>query len=212
MNRNDYLSLLLFLLLIGSIQGQSKAVAQILLRGLNSAEDVNLLEKEMPFLSLHVAEYSDESLEQFGISSDNKAAFFRESAFDTVGYKHLESKKRTEHRVSYIYLDGSQLNLKQIDSIRSVILKKYEAGSSFAELANEYTMDFNSKGGDLGWFASGTMVKSFEDAVKKHKKGDIFTLNIPERNWYYVVLKTYTDQERNVHYYVRLKCIEWPFN
>jgi parvulin-like peptidyl-prolyl isomerase len=37
------------------------------------------------------------------------------------------------------------------------------------------------------------MVKEFEDAVKGHKKGDIFTVDIPGNKWYHVVLKKFDD-------------------
>jgi hypothetical protein len=32
-----------------------------------------------------------------------------------------------------------------------------------------------------------------QEAVAKHKKGDIFFLDIPERQWYYILKKTYDD-------------------
>jgi parvulin-like peptidyl-prolyl isomerase len=55
-------------------------------------------------------------------------------------------------------------------------------------------MDGN-KTGDLNWFNEGEMVPEFEIAVKKHKKDEIFTVDVPERKWYYVTLKTHEDKE-----------------
>jgi peptidyl-prolyl cis-trans isomerase D len=47
-------------------------------------------------------------------------------------------------------------------------------GADFAKLAQEQSDDpSSSKGGDLGWFKEGAMVKTFNDAVKNHQKGDI---------------------------------------
>jgi peptidyl-prolyl cis-trans isomerase D len=46
------------------------------------------------------------------------------------------------------------------------ILKDIKGGASFAAQAREHGTDGTaSRGGDLGWFASGTMVKPFQDAV-----------------------------------------------
>jgi peptidyl-prolyl cis-trans isomerase D len=46
------------------------------------------------------------------------------------------------------------------------ILKAIKGGASFAAQAREHGTDGTaSRGGDLGWFASGTMVKPFQDAV-----------------------------------------------
>ncbi|HRG18959.1 MAG TPA: peptidylprolyl isomerase [Flavobacterium lutivivi] len=98
-------------------------------------------------------------------------------------------------RVSYIYLDGSKLDFKRIGELRYEIMTYFVNGEKFSDLADKYTMDGN-KNGDLGWFEEGMMVKDFENAVKAHKKGDIFTVNIPEKKWYYVVLKTFDDIEK----------------
>ena len=49
-------------------------------------------------------------------------------------------------------------------------------GEDFAALANEHSMDpgnQNTKGGDLGWFKKGRMVKEFDEAAFKAKKGQI---------------------------------------
>jgi parvulin-like peptidyl-prolyl isomerase len=98
-------------------------------------------------------------------------------------------------RVSYIYLDGSRIDIKRIGELRYEITTFHANGEAFSDLANKYTMDGN-KSGDLGWFEEGMMVKDFETAIKDHKKGDIFTVDIPENKWYYVVLKTFDDIEK----------------
>jgi parvulin-like peptidyl-prolyl isomerase len=114
-------------------------------------------------------------------------------SIDSFTYKIIESSSYPEFRVSYIYLDGSQLSTKAIDSIQAEILKKFRNGVYFFDLVKEYTMDGNPNG-DLGWFKENIMVKEFEIAVKHHKKNDIFTIDIPEKKWYYVTLKTFDDR------------------
>ena len=48
-------------------------------------------------------------------------------------------------------------------------------GKSFEELAKQYSEDTGSKekGGDLGFFDHGKMVKEFEDAAHKLKKDEV---------------------------------------
>ena len=71
-------------------------------------------------------------------------------------------------------------------------MSDYKAGTYFPELVMQYNMDGN-KEGDTGWFTENMMVKPFEIAVRNHKKGEIFTVDTPQSNWYHVVLKTFDD-------------------
>ena len=54
-------------------------------------------------------------------------------------------------------------------------MERAKGGENFADLANEYTQDPSGqeKGGDLGWFGKGQMVKPFEEAAFKASKGSI---------------------------------------
>ncbi len=55
------------------------------------------------------------------------------------------------------------------------ITQQLQKGADFAELAKKYSDDPGSKdkGGDLGWFPRGVMVKEFEDAAFSLKPGEI---------------------------------------
>ena len=59
-------------------------------------------------------------------------------------------------------------------SLAEHIYKKIIEGSSFTDLAKEYSQcPSKSKGGDLGWFGPGQMVKEFEEAVRKLGSGRV---------------------------------------
>ncbi len=62
---------------------------------------------------------------------------------------------------------------KLADSLKTLL----QNGADFAQLAHQYSADKKSleKDGDLGWFALGQMVPSFEDSVLAAKVGDIIT-------------------------------------
>lgn len=113
----------------------------------------------------------------------------------TIGisrFKIIELDSTLSFRVNYIYINGELYSKKQADSLRKLIIDRYRKGEAFYVLAEEYGMDGNMSG-DTGWFQEHTMVNQFETAVRQHKKGDIFTVDTPDRNWYHVVLKTFDD-------------------
>lgn len=54
-----------------------------------------------------------------------------------------------------------------------MILDRLKNGEGFAELAKRFSKcPSKSKGGNIGWFSKGQMVKEFEDAAFASKKGD----------------------------------------
>jgi len=112
-----------------------------------------------------------------------------------VTYKVLESKDTINFRASYIFLDGATYSKLEIDSLKKLIVQKASAGESFETLSDQYTMDGNNTRGDTDWFFGEYMFpKEFQDAVQKHKVGEIFFLDVPEKQWHYIIKKTYDDR------------------
>lgn len=59
-------------------------------------------------------------------------------------------------------------------SLADFILKQLRGGGNFSALAKEHSIcPSKSKGGDLGWFGEGKMVREFETAVKKMSNGSV---------------------------------------
>jgi parvulin-like peptidyl-prolyl isomerase len=117
-----------------------------------------------------------------------------ENEFEKTYYKVINKTENTYHRVAYIYLDGTKYAAKDINELRDKIIAQYHSGAPFDFLAKQYSMDSNAnKGGDLGWFMKGEMHPDFESAVlnTEYQVNDIFTIDIPSKNWYYVVIKTH---------------------
>ena len=96
-------------------------------------------------------------------------------------YQSIYFRKATHsYRWSYYYCQLSDkikcshiLVKKQSEAI--AIIDRLKKGESFANLARELSTDKGSgkRGGELGLFGRGVMVKNFEDAAFKLKKGEI---------------------------------------
>jgi parvulin-like peptidyl-prolyl isomerase len=112
-----------------------------------------------------------------------------------VTYKVLDATESVQYRASYIFLDGSSLSTSEVDSLKKVITKKLSDGGNFEKISDEYTMDGNTTHGDTGWFfGEETVPKELQEAVKNHKLGEIFYVDVPDKQWHYIVKKTYDDE------------------
>ncbi|MBW7892863.1 MAG: peptidylprolyl isomerase [Chitinophagaceae bacterium] len=110
-------------------------------------------------------------------------------------YKIIDAKESINYRASYIFLDGAELTVSEIEKLRAEILQKLSEGVPFEKLSDEYTMDGNNTHGDTGWFFGEEMVPiELQNGVKNHKLGDVFFVDVPDRKWNYIVKKTYNDQ------------------
>jgi len=121
-----------------------------------------------------------------------------EGEFNKTFYKVINKSKETYYRVAYIYLDGLKYSLSDLNKLRDKIIAQYNNGAPFDFLAKQYSMDENAnKGGDLGWFLKGEMHSDFENEVinKNHELNAIFNIDIPSKNWYYIVLKTHEPKD-----------------
>jgi peptidyl-prolyl cis-trans isomerase C len=69
------------------------------------------------------------------------------------------------------------------------ILERIKKGESFADLARELSIDRGSgkRGGDLGLFDRGQMVKPFEEAAFKLKKGEMTNEPVRTQFGYHII-------------------------
>jgi hypothetical protein len=112
-----------------------------------------------------------------------------------VTYKVVEGTETVNYRANYVFLDGGSLSAPEVDSLKKMIMQKANAGTPMEQLSDKYTMDGNNTHGDTGWFFGEEMVpKELQEAVKNHKLGEIFFVDVSDKQWHYVVKKTYDDQ------------------
>ncbi len=87
-----------------------------------------------------------------------------------------------EWRASHILVRDRQL--------ANHLMKKIKAGADFKTLAREHsTCPSKSKGGDLGWFGPGQMVREFEEAVKRMAVGRV-SGPVHTKFGYHIIKKT----------------------
>ena len=93
--------------------------------------------------------------------------------------KILAKVPNTFYHVSHIVLDTAVYSQRFATGLSETIIQKIQSGeATFASMASTYSADYVSsiKGGDLGWFVRGVMLQQLDDAISKHKKGELFTV------------------------------------
>ncbi|QKE06223.1 peptidylprolyl isomerase PrsA [Bacillus cereus] len=115
----------------------------------------------------------DTLLKQQGIKEETlktgvRAQLAQEKAIEkTITDKELKENYKPEIKASHI--------LVKDEATAKKVKEELGQGKSFEELAKQYSEDTGSKekGGDLGFFGAGKMVKEFEDAAYKLKKDEV---------------------------------------
>ncbi|HZH89063.1 MAG TPA: peptidylprolyl isomerase [Pyrinomonadaceae bacterium] len=97
--------------------------------------------------------------------------------------------KASEAEIDAYLASHPELDPKQLKAKAEDVLTKLRAGGDFAALAKENSADPSNrdKGGDLGWFGRGMMVKPFEDAAFALKPGELS--GIVETQFGYHIIK-----------------------
>jgi PPIC-type PPIASE domain len=143
---------------------------------------------------LKLASGKDSSLIEKRLLRQKKGDIF---SVGFVTYKVVEQTEDVAYRANYVFLDGASLTASQIDSMKKIIVQKASSGAVFEQLSDQYTMDGNTTHGDTGWFFGEEMMpKEFQDAVKNHKFGDVFFVDVSDKQWHYIVKKTYEDRDK----------------
>jgi peptidyl-prolyl cis-trans isomerase C len=119
------------------------------------------------------------------ISPDEEAKFY-ESNKDKM--KHPE-QVRASHILLRVAKDAPADQKQAVKAKAQELDAQAKKGEDFAQLATKNSQDTGSaaRGGDLGWFAKGTMVPQFDAAVWQLKVGEIS--DVVETDFGYHVIK-----------------------
>lgn len=110
---------------------------------------------------------------------------------DRFAVSENDMKKEYEARKSE--LAGKELKARHIlvddEQTAKEVIKKLNKGANFSDLAKLYsTGPSASKGGDLGWFRVGQMVKPFSEAASKLSKGEYTKVPVKTKFGWHVIL------------------------
>jgi peptidyl-prolyl cis-trans isomerase D len=105
----------------------------------------------------------------------------------------------------------SQDNFAAAEKKIKEIEQQLKKGESFAKLAEQYSQDTGSaqKGGDLGLFGHGAMVKPFDDAVFKLKVGEVSKPVQTEYGYHLIKLEEIKGEQRRARH-ILIKPVKVP--
>lgn len=142
-----------------------------------------------------MAEYFEEHQEEYRIPEKIKIAYilvdpdqFKDEVTvseqlvkdyyeENIEIYKVKKQIRARHILFKLDQNASEEDDKKVKERALNVLEKARKGEDFAGLAKEYSEGpTKEKGGDLGTFSEGQMVKPFEEAALKMKKGEVSDL------------------------------------
>lgn len=133
------------------------------------------------------APVSDAFFKHGEISQDKENAVFTAKSGEIIGplkdfdgYHVIKVGEFRTGKDNFIHASHILIQIENNDSVKALkeareVLASARQGQDFATLAQQHSKDVSSasRGGDLGWFGKGRMVKSFEEAAFKTRPGQI---------------------------------------
>lgn len=148
-------------------EGQKHLLEELISQELLLQNAINNKLNETPEFLAEVEKIKNSILKQFALRELLKTVSVTDEFVKNYYEENLESFKKPEAwKASHILIDTKEESDK--------IYQEIKDGKSFADAAMEYSnCPSKEKGGDLGFFTAGQMVKEFEDSVKEMKVGEI---------------------------------------
>ncbi|CUB09134.1 Foldase protein PrsA 1 precursor [Bacillus cereus] len=155
----------------GSQVLQRMVMEKVLIK--NYKVDDKEVDKKYDEMKKQYGDQFDTLLKQQGVKEETlktgvRAQLAQEKAIEkTITDKELKENYKPEIKASHI--------LVKDEATAKKVKEELGQGKSFEELAKQYSEDTGSKekGGDLGYFTAGKMVKEFEEAAYKLKKDEV---------------------------------------
>jgi hypothetical protein len=121
-------------------------------------------------------------------------------------YKVFDIIETKEYRYQYILFADDKITIDQLDSLKKEIDKKLDFGVAFGDLVSQFSVDSNLNiSGDSGWVRHGQVYQEIEDAVKSHNFGDVFYVDVPAFQRYYLVKNAFKPQIQRTMQTVAIK-------
>ena len=121
------------------------------------------------------------------------------------GYHLVKIKEFRSGKDDFTHASHILIQIENNDSIKALkdakeVLALAKSGQDFSLLAKKYSKDpgSGSRGGDLGWFGKGRMVKPFDEAVNRTQPGQI--VGPVKTQFGYHIIKVIAKDNREVKY------------
>ena len=107
------------------------------------------------------------------VSDEDAMKYYNEHGAELVRNEQI----RVHHILFKVSEAADPAKVKTVENKASGILARIKKGEDFEKLARQYSEDPSAlKGGDIGFFAQGDMIKNFEDAAFALKVGEVSNL------------------------------------
>lgn len=138
-----------------------------------------------------------------------KGPFIDEGTFKLVKVSKVGKDTINNARASHILIrwdNDTEAAKKEAKTKAQNILKDIKAGASFADKAREFGTDGTAtRGGDLGWFSTGAMVKPFETAVFSATKKGVLN-DVVETEFGYHIIDVTEVKDNNYYTLAVVEC------
>ncbi len=103
----------------------------------------------------------------------------------------LKEKRRARHILLRVPPQASEQEVEKVKKKAEDLYERIKKGEDFAKLAKKYSEDKGTaqKGGDLGFFTKGTMVKPFDQEVFSMKEGQVSSPVRTQFGWHIIKLE-----------------------
>jgi len=151
----------------GSVEYEPKALEDYFAE---HKEEYRMPEKiQIVYMTIDPNDFADEVV----ISDEEVESYYEEN----MDMHQQEHQVKARHILFKLEAETPEEEEEKVKERALSVLEKARAGEDFADLAKEYSEGpTNEKGGDLGYFSSGQMVKPFDDAAFGMEKGEISDL------------------------------------
>lgn len=115
--------------------------------------------------------------------------YYEKNIYGDISAKHILISTETEESATDEEKDKKDKDAK---AKAEELITRIKNGESFDSLAKEFSDDTGTKekGGDLGYFNTGAMVKEFEDAAYKLNVNEYTTTPVKTTYGYHIIMKT----------------------
>lgn len=112
------------------------------------------------------------------VGDDEVRAYYKQNERLTAGDRQSRLKQ-------ILVAAGASDDLERKKAVAQKVVDLARSGSSFGELARQYSDDEATKaaGGDLGWVGKGVLVDALDDAIASMEPGDVRGPIRTERGW-----------------------------